>query len=57
MNLLIGFVIGYLLSGIVLFRTMTSDNIWHKQAIEHHAARHNPTTGDFEWLDTLGGGK
>ena len=27
---------------------------YQKQAIQHNAAKYNPTTGKFEWLDKSG---
>lgn len=57
MKFIIGFIIGYVLSGLILMADMTSDKNWHKQAIEHKAARFSPITAEFEWLDTMGVGK
>lgn len=50
-----GFFVG-LLTGITLVVLagllfgVHSEQMWHREAIEHGAGRYNPTTGEFEWV-------
>ncbi len=50
-------LIGALILGvIVLAACFVADwgtRNWRQAAITHHAARYNPTTGTFEWLDDV----
>jgi hypothetical protein len=39
-------------SNLVITRIMAG-NFWKDRAVEHHAARYNPITGAFEWLDDI----
>lgn len=50
-------VISMILLGLLVFTWCLSADVQRgierRTAIAHHAARYNPTTGMFEWLDDV----
>ncbi len=47
-------IVGLFAIGVgILLGAMCQDKYEEGQAIKHGAARYNPTTGGFEWLDEI----